>query len=568
MTMKAYFSNRVYKDVNKKATVENTQHTLFVFNQAKHYRVQSEVREKRGSKEKGKSSIHQQVKARFNLTDYYANSAVQDGKALLSAQQELTKMYISNKEAQISSIKKKIKSTKSRITVLNKIKKSFIIGNPKFNKTSFEQQKGNFFVVEFKSKTDLYYNAYEFEHLYLDVQIKHLTSRLGRLEFKLDRFKKQIESLENGVKSVCFGSKKLAKARTTTEKYQNNPTLWKQDWYLARYGKMTISGRRDAKTGNFVFHYNTDTNQLTFKAINGNVVTFENIVFPYGQENVDNAINTQIGLKNKKQFGKPIAWSVEDHGEYFIFKCLVDVPPNPYVNHSKSEGVIGVDSNVDHLAISNVNSIGQLIECFSLNFVVEGKTSGQLSKIIEAELIALVDYAAKHRKPIAIEKLNTTKSKVKHAYGNKKANRRMSQFAYNKIVTAIKSRAEKSGIEVYEVNPAYTSQIGKMKYMKRFGISIHESASYTIARRAMGFKEKLPPALHSLVPEQKQGLHHWAQWGSVSSCLSFARVHVFYKIEFSGQNKLSSWSSLFPQGATTDFEKIGLSRLENRKSIA
>ena len=34
------------------------------------------------------------------------------------------------------------------------------------------------------------------------------------------------------------------------------------------------------------------------------------------------------------------------------------------------------------------------------------------------------------------------------------------------------------GIAVFEVNPAYTSQIGKMKYMKRFGISIHEAASF------------------------------------------------------------------------------------------
>ncbi|GGM28142.1 hypothetical protein GCM10011351_12550 [Paraliobacillus quinghaiensis] len=568
MTIKAYFSNRVYKNVNTKASVEDTQHTLFVFNQAKQYRVQREVREKRGSKEKGKSSIHQQVKAKFGLTDYYVNSAVQEGKALLSAQQELKKMYISNKEEQMKSVKKKIKSTKSRLTVLNKIKNSFIKEKPNFNKTSPEQQKGNFFVVKFKTKTDLYYNAYDFEHLYIDNQIKHITSRLGRLAFKLDRFEKQTESLENGVKSVCFGSKKLAKARTTTEKYQNNPALWKRDWYLARYGKMTISGRKDAKSGNFVFHYNPDTNQLTFKAINGNVVTFDNVVFPYGQENVENAIHTQLGLKNKKHFGKPIGWSIEDHGEYFVFKCLVDVPPNPYVNYSKLGGIIGVDSNVDHLAISNVNSIGQLIDSFVLKFDIEGKTSGQVSKLIEAEIITLVDYAAKHKKPIAIEKLNTTKSKVKNTYGNKKANRRMSQFAYNKIVMAIKSRADKVGVEIYEVNPAYTSQIGKMKYMKRFGISIHESASYTIARRAMGFKEKLPPALHSLVPEQKQGLHHWAQWRSFSSCLSFVRVHVFYKIELSGQSRLSSWSSLFSQRATSDFERIGLSRLESRKSKA
>ena len=43
----------------------------------------------------------------------------------------------------------------------------------------------------------------------------------------------------------------------------------------------------------------------------------------------------------------------------------------------------------------------------------------------------------------------------------------MSMFAYNKMISAIKSRAEKMGIAVFEVNPAYTSQIGKMKYMKR-----------------------------------------------------------------------------------------------------
>ncbi|WP_170243704.1 hypothetical protein [Halolactibacillus alkaliphilus] len=32
-----------------------------------------------------------------------------------------------------------------------------------------------------------------------------------------------------------------------------------------RYGKMTISGRKDAKSGNLVFHYHPDTH--TFKTI-------------------------------------------------------------------------------------------------------------------------------------------------------------------------------------------------------------------------------------------------------------------------------------------------------------
>ncbi|PHF51801.1 transposase, partial [Bacillus pseudomycoides] len=40
---------------------------------------------------------------------------------------------------------------------------------------------------------------------------------------------------------------------------------------------------------------------------------------------------------------KPIAWSLEDYGAYYIVKCLVDVPENPQTNYSKSDGVIGVD---------------------------------------------------------------------------------------------------------------------------------------------------------------------------------------------------------------------------------
>jgi hypothetical protein len=118
------------------------------------------------------------------------------------------------------------------------------------------------------------------------------------------------------------------------------------------------------------------------------------------------------------------------------------------------------------------------------------------------------------------------------------------------------------------VNPAYTSQIGKMKYMKRLGVSIHMAAAYVIARRAMGFKEILPPMLYSLVPEQKQGLHHWTHWAYMTRTLSFVRTHTFYQTERFDQSKLCSWDTLFPQHALTDVEKIGLRRLESRKTYA
>src|SRR5699024_7489473 len=175
--------------------------------------------------------------------------------------------------------------------------------------------------------------------------------------------------------------------------------------------------------------------------------------------------------------------------DYYIIKCLVDVPANQYINHSKDSGIIGVDLNVDHFAVSNINKIGQLIESFSMKFDIHNKTTGQLNKIIESKAVGLVNYAVDHKKAIVLEKLDTTKSKVKNLYGNINVNRLICQFVYNKMIMGIKRRADKMGVEVYELWFDYTSQIGKIKYLRRLGISIHEAASYVTARRSMGFKE-------------------------------------------------------------------------------
>ncbi len=400
MGMKTIFSNRLYKHKIDLDFVTSMDHTLRVFNQAKHFRYQAEARELRGVKAKSSVSIHQQLKQRYGLNDYYATSAVQQGRALLSAQKELKKVYMRNKKEQINAVKRKIKATKARLTTLQKIKDSFVKGTPTFNKTSREQQKGAFFVVRYKRYTRLFYCAYDFEHQHLDVEIKHLKSRLGQLNFKKDRYEKQLIGLSNKVVGVCFGSKKLARGRLTQKTYHAHPERWQKDWAAARYGKMTVSGRKDAKSGNFVFHYHPDTHTLTFKAINQCVIRLADVVFSYGQNHVNCAIQTQ------------------------------------------------------------------------------------------------------------------------------------------------------------------------MKYMKRLGVSIHMAAAYVIARRAMGFKEKLPPMLYSFVPEQKQGLHHWAQWAYMTRTLSFVRTHAFYQTERFNQSKLCSWNTLFPQQALTDAEKIGLRRLESRKTYA
>jgi hypothetical protein len=84
----------------------------------------------------------------------------------------------------------------------------------------------------------------------------------------------------------------------------------------------------------------------------------------------------------------------------------------------------------------------------------------------------------------------------------------MSMFAYHQLILAIKNRANKKDVAVCEMNPTYTSQIGKLSIRKRHGISIHPTASYVIARRVIGFKGKTFTSVKVPSPKKIAGLHH------------------------------------------------------------
>jgi IS605 OrfB family transposase len=289
------------------------------------------------------------------------------------------------------------------------------------------------------------------------VELKRAKAKIGRLKHRLDRLEQKKMKLKEHIPSVMFGGKKLFKQQFTKEEFIKDHEAWRKRFFAARNKEMIISGRKDAGSGNFVFHYNPITKELHMNSITGKVVTFPRVIFPYGQEVVNKTVTEQIQCKNKKEYGKPISWFVEDHGEYYIIKCLVEVESNPSIHFSTSDGVIGVDGNYNHIAWMDVSKDGNSLESGKLTFSIEGKTSGQITKILEAEVITLVDIAVRKKKPIVLEKLDTTLSKVGNKYGNKKANRMKSMFAYRKMIQAIKSRADKMGVAVIEVNPAYTS---------------------------------------------------------------------------------------------------------------
>src|SRR5690606_29284434 len=91
---KTYFSNRVYKQTLSNVEVESISHALLLFNRSKHFAFQTQILEKRSGTSRRSQSLHQTVKNRFGLNDYYANSAVQEANAHIKSLNELNKMYI------------------------------------------------------------------------------------------------------------------------------------------------------------------------------------------------------------------------------------------------------------------------------------------------------------------------------------------------------------------------------------------------------------------------------------------------------------------------------------------
>jgi len=58
------------------------------------------------------------------------------------------------------------------------------------------------------------------------------------------------------------------------------------------------------------------------------------------------------------------------------------------------------------------------------------------------------------------------------------------------------------GVEIVEVNPAYTSVIGMLKYAPHLNIGKDVAGAHVIGRRALGFKENMPENYEKLLKDK------------------------------------------------------------------
>ena len=195
----------------------------------------------------------------------------------------------------------------------------------------------------------------------------------------------------------------------------------------------------------------------------------------------------------------------------------------------RRRGAIGVDLNADHFAVADTDASGNCINAWRVPLVTYGKNTNQAEALIGDAVASVVQYACEVGKPIVIERLDFRQKKAALEGESRKYSRMLSSFSYGKIKAYFISRGYREGVEIHQVNPAFSSMIGRVKFMERYGLSVHQAAALVLARRSLGFSERIPrrwvcPIGNGVqvaftVPVRKRVKHVWTYWGAVSGQL-------------------------------------------------
>ncbi|MEM7591588.1 MAG: hypothetical protein AAF383_08720 [Cyanobacteria bacterium P01_A01_bin.83] len=222
------------------------------------------------------------------------------------------------------------------------------------------------------------------------------------------------------------------------------------------------------------------------------------------------------------------------------WKVALQFTPAEVVKVSKpvNYGCIGIDLNPGSVDWAYVDWDGNLKH--HGKFVLQqglprGKQQAQLVRVS----LKLAELAIKYKCPIVCEELNFSRKKAQLREANRKIARMLSGWAYSEFFKQLSSILGNRGIQLKTVNPAFTSLIGLVKYVKQYGLSSGVAAGIAIARRGMGLTEKLPDSITAYldVKSRKHGMRTsplrslWLQLNKlIKSCSVVKSRHSYYSI--------------------------------------
>ncbi len=305
-------------------------------------------------------------------------------------------------------------------------------------------------------------------------------------------------------KSVVFGGRRLFEKLCKNHLSGKAREKLKGQWREIRQGTLISIGSK-ADKGNRLARFEDLNGQLCLRITTGNREFIYAKVLREPSNNKDKWLNFMAMLLESWQTQYYFPYTVElklREGE--IYGSVSFEIPTPEVKYTKENGVIAIDTNASpiHLAIAEVSKTGELVsyQTISLHHLLG---LSQNSKDHQEWILAhqIVDLAVQKGKAIAIENLKKLKKGMR-GDGKAELRKRLHQWNTKKFLQKLKRVAMLKGVEVVEINPAYTSAIGMLKYAPQLSIDKDIAGAYVIGRRALGFKEDMPENYEKLLKDK------------------------------------------------------------------
>ena len=369
-------------------------------------------------------------------------------------------------------------------------------------------------------------------------QLKRLKSKI----LKIQSLKKQLSQLKSTSRlHICFGSKKLFNAQYHLEENgYNNHQEWLKDWRKKRGGRFYCIGKAGNGGGTMIkiFHLSLDDfkaevtlprfmNQEYGSEGRSGSPTMSNrcvgnkLVIPFQVK--EDRRHRQSSLLYALEKQKPITVQVfrrEHKSDQWYIHLTTYVQEVP-VTTTRENGCIGVDFNRDSVEWAYILPDGNIKDKGKLGFKWKGFSSGQRQVMMRDLVVKLTDMAFAIQCPIAIESLDFSKKKASMSEASKAYNSMLSNLSTGLFREALQSRCKRYGIGLHKVNPAFTSVIGMIKFMPKYGLNSGTAAAMTIARRAMNYSERAP---YCLTRPEDRVKHSWTTWNRVSRYLKNKKV--------------------------------------------
>ncbi|MBZ9644059.1 transposase, partial [Streptomyces sp. PSKA30] len=336
-------------------------------------------------------------------------------------------------------------------------------------------------------------------------------AKARRLHLLEDRLEAARADREAGVVHVVRGGKRLLNTRHHLMTARLTEAVWRARWEAGRRF-LQADGESGKRYGNETIRVTGD-GEVSLKlpaplahlanAPHGRYVLGARVSFPHRGEQ----------WRDRVSANRAVAYRIHEatvRGRWYLTASWTN-PPVTLVPLAavRAAGLIGVDTNADHLAAWRLDEHGNPVggpQRFSYD--LSGTASHRDAQVRHA-LIRLLHWAKRHGLAVAVEDLDFTARKTREKHGRRKKFRQViSGFPTSRLRSRLMSMAAELGIPLVAIDPAYTSRWGAQHWQNPLTTQTrkttrHDAAAVAIGRRALGHPIRLgvPP----------RPLRHWGR---------------------------------------------------------